>query len=65
MDFQRTPNKNWFNRRIIFEYFVSFLEEKELIFSEGQMIDVSVHDSQTLDDLLTEKDKKIGFICRQ
>ena len=58
MEFQRKPNKNWFSRRIIFEHFVSFLEEKELIFSEGQMIDASVHDSQTLDDLLTEKDKK-------
>lgn len=25
----------------LFEYFVSFLEEKELIFNEGQMIDAS------------------------
>ena len=41
MEFQRKPNKNWFSRRIIFEHFVSFLEEKELIFNEGQMIDTS------------------------
>ncbi len=46
---------------VLFQKFVNFLNSKNMAFNEGRMVDASFvlapHDSQSLDNLLTEKDR--------